>query len=101
MDRALGDSALRARFSRCNGVAMSRKRWSPPSTAFAVCPKLMPPRGDTMDSKYRLTAQGIRDLNYSGPRKVPAAVVTPEGATVEPAVEPAAVEPAAPIAIAE
>ncbi len=53
-----------------------------------------------MDSKYRLTAQGIRDLNYYGPRKVPAAVVTPEGATVEPAVEPAAVEPAAPIAIA-
>jgi hypothetical protein len=32
-----------------------------------------------MASNARLTAQGIRDLNYYGPRKVnPAAVVAPE-----------------------
>jgi len=54
-----------------------------------------------MDSKSRLTAQGIRDLNYYGPRRVPVVAVTPEGLpTGEPTVEPTVIvaEPTAPVA---
>lgn len=53
-----------------------------------------------MASTPRLTAQGLRDLNYYGPRKVnPAAAAAPEPA-VETATPPAeiAAEPAAPAA---
>ena len=54
-----------------------------------------------MDSKNRLTAQGIRDLNYYGPRRTPAVAVAPEGSpTTDPATEPTviAVEPTVPVA---
>jgi len=59
-----------------------------------------------MDAKNRLTAQGIRDLNYYGPRRVPTAAAAPEVPTGEPEVDtqPAPVsapEVAAPIAVAE
>ncbi|MEA2698762.1 MAG: hypothetical protein QOI66_3033 [Myxococcales bacterium] len=59
-----------------------------------------------MDSKNRLTAQGIRDLNYYGPRRVPVVAITPEGLpSTEPAVEPTviAAEPpvATPVAVAD
>ena len=54
-----------------------------------------------MDSKYRLTAQGIRDLNYYGPRRVPVAAVPAESPAVEPSAEPAVAEPSVPVAITE
>ena len=55
-----------------------------------------------MASTPRLTAQGLRDLNHYGPRKVnPAAVATPEPSveTVTPPVEIPA-EPAVPAPVA-
>ncbi|HEY2901633.1 MAG TPA: hypothetical protein VGL59_13710 [Polyangia bacterium] len=56
-----------------------------------------------MSAKYRLTAQGIRDLNYYGPRAVRAVVAAPEGAIAPPEGEAAVVvaEPPALVAVAE
>jgi hypothetical protein len=75
-------------------------------TAFAVClpphaANITPNGENLMDSKNRLTAQGIRDLNYYGPRRVPVVALSPEGPASEPAAEPTviAAEPTAPVGV--
>lgn len=53
-----------------------------------------------MNSEMRMTRQGLRDLNYYGPKRVPAATTTPASASVteEPASAPIVAVVAEPLA---